>query len=162
MPTVYLGLGSNIDPQKNLGFALVELGKRFGKLETSSVYRSTAYGFDGDDFLNLVICLDTELPPIEVHAQLEQIHRAAGRDQAARGYSPRSLDIDLLLYDDLILDEPPIRLPRLDVLKFSFVLGPLVEIAPELVHPETNRSLQDHWDQFDADSHPITRESVIL
>ncbi len=161
MPTVYLGLGSNIEPQKNLGLGLKELEKRFGQLERSSVYRSQAYGFDGDEFLNMVVALDTGLTPIEVYDQIEEIQRIAGRDRAARGYSSRMLDIDLLLYDDLVVDEPPIRLPRPDVLRFSFVLGPLAEIAPELQHPETHQSYQDHWDKFDSGGHPITRESVI-
>ena len=160
MPTVYLGIGSNIDPQKNLVHALEELEKRFGRLEKSSVYRSKAYGFEGDEFLNMVVALDSEVTPIEIHAQLEEIQRAAGRDRATRGNSSRTLDIDLLLYDDLVMDEPPIRLPRPDVLRFSFVLGPLAEIAPELRHPETHQSYQDHWDNFDLASHPITRESV--
>ena len=84
MPTVYLGIGSNIHPQKNLVFALEELEKRFGKIEKSSVYRSKAYGFDGDEFLNMVVALGSELPPAEIHAQLEEIHRAAGRDRAVR------------------------------------------------------------------------------
>ncbi len=162
MPTIYLGIGSNIDPQKNLALALKELERRFGKLRKSSVYRSKAFGFDGDEFLNMVVALDSELPPAEIHAQLEDVHRAAGRDSETRGNSSRRLDIDLLLYDDLILDEPPIRLPRPDVLQFSFVLGPLAEIAPELRHPETHQSYRDHWDEFDSDSHPITREIVIL
>ncbi len=161
MPTVYLGLGSNIEPQKNLGLGLKELEKRFGKLEKSSVYRSKAYGFDGDDFLNMVVGLETRRAPIEIHDQIEEIHSAADRGRAARGYSSRTLDIDLLLYNDLVLDEPPIRLPRPDVLRFSFVLGPLAEIAPELVHPETHLSYQDHWDRFDASRHPITRQRVI-
>ncbi len=162
MPTVYLGIGSNIDPQKNLVHALKELEKRFGWLEKSSVYRSKAYGFEGDEFLNMVVALDSEVTPIEIHAQLEEIQRAVGRDRATRGNSSRTLDIDLLLYDDLVMDEPPIRLPRPDVLRFSFVLGPLAEIAPELRHPETHQSYQDHWDNFDSASHPITRERVIL
>jgi 2-amino-4-hydroxy-6-hydroxymethyldihydropteridine diphosphokinase len=162
VPTVYLGLGSNINPQENLGRALKDLESRFGKLKSSSVYRSRAYGFDGDDFLNMVVHFETELQPLEVHAETVRIQQAAGRNRASKGYSSRTLDIDLLLYDDQVVDEPPIRLPRADVLRFSFVLGPLAEIAPELVHPETGLSLRKHWDQFDADGHPITRESVIL
>jgi 2-amino-4-hydroxy-6-hydroxymethyldihydropteridine diphosphokinase len=106
VPTVYLGLGSNIEPKKNLGLALRELETRFGQLERSSVYRSKAYGFDGDDFLNMVVGLVTSLPPSEIHDQAEEIQRMAGRDESARGYSSRALDIDLLLYDDLIVDEP--------------------------------------------------------
>ncbi len=162
MPSVYLGLGSNIEPQKNLGLGLKALEKRFGKLEKSSVYRSKAYGFDGDDFLNMVVGLETGLPPIEIYDQTEEIQRMVGRDRVARGYSSRALDIDLLLYDDLVVDEPPIRLPRPDILCFGFVLGPLAEIAPKVLHPETHQSYQDHWEKFDAGRHPITPESVIL
>lgn len=161
MPTVYLGIGSNIDPQKNLVQALEELEIRFGKLRKSSVYRSEAYGFEGDEFLNMVVALASEATPIEIHAQLEEIQRAAGRNCAVRGYSSRTIDIDLLLYDDLVMDEPPIRLPRPDVLRFSFVLAPLAEIAPELRHPETRQSYRDHWDSFESESHPITRERFI-
>lgn len=161
MPVVFLGVGSNIDPRKNIALALEELEKRFGRLKKSSLYKSKAFGFDGDDFLNMVVRLGSELTPIDMHAQLERIQRAAGRDRTVRGNSSRTLDIDLLLYDDLIMDDPPIRLPRPDVLRFSFVLGPLAEIAPELQHPETRQSYQDHWDKFDIRSHPITRECVI-
>lgn len=162
MPTIYLGIGSNIDPRKNLPFALMELEKRFDIIEKSSVYRSKAFGFDGDEFLNMVVALISELTPIEIHAQLEDIQRAAARQREARGYISRTLDIDLLLYDDLLINEPPIRLPRPDVLRFSFVLGPMAEIAPELRHPETHQSYRDHWDKFDVAGHPITRERVIL
>ncbi len=162
MSTIFLGIGSNIDPRNNLVHAVNELEKRFGELEKSSVYRSKAFGFEGDDFLNMVVALNSELTPNEVHAQLEEIQRAAGRDSEAQGYSSRTLDIDLLLYDDLIVDEPPIRLPRQDVLHFSFVLGPLAEIAPELRHPETNQSYQAHWNDFDSASYPITLIPVTL
>ncbi|MFQ5982809.1 MAG: 2-amino-4-hydroxy-6-hydroxymethyldihydropteridine diphosphokinase [Woeseiaceae bacterium] len=162
MPAVYLGLGSNIEPQKHLRFGLFELERRFGRLTKSSVYRSKSYGFDGEDFLNMVVSLDTRLSPIELHGQIGEIQEAAGRDRTARGYSPRTLDIDILLYDDLVVDDPPIRLPRPDVLRFSFVLGPLAEIAPELVHPETGQSFEAHWRKFDVERHPISRVSVIL
>ncbi len=162
MPTIYLGIGSNISPRKNLVHALNELEKRFGKLEKSSVYRSKAYGFEGDDFLNMVIAFESKLTPIEIHGQLEEIQVSTGRDRAARGYSSRPLDIDLLLYDEIVMSEPPIRLPRSDVLRFSFVLGPLAEIAPDLRHPQTHKSYQDHWDDFDSENHPITRERVVL
>ena len=158
MPIVYLGLGSNIEPQKNLRLGLRELERRFGKLDRSSVYQSKAYGFDGDDFLNMVVGLDTKLLPIEVYDQIEEIQRATGRDRVVRGYLSRTLDIDLLLYNDLILDQAPIQLPRSDVLRFSFVLGPLAEIAPKLIHPEIGQSYQDLWAAFDTDRHPITRK----
>ena len=161
VPSVHLGIGSNIDAKKNLELALNELAKRFGELDKSSVYRSRAYGFDGDDFLNMVVAINSALTPTEIHEQLEDIQRIAGRDRETRGYASRTLDIDLLLYGDLVIDQPPIRLPRADVLRFSFVLGPLAEIAAELRHPETRQSYRVHWNNFDTDSHPITRECVI-
>lgn len=162
MPAVYLGIGSNIEPRRNLVLALADLERRFGELRRSSVYRSRAYGFDGDDFLNMVVTLESGLTPAEIHEQLEQIQRAAGRDEAARGYSSRTLDIDLLLYGDLVMNEGPIRLPRTDVLRFSFVLGPLAELAPDLLHPGTDRSYRDYWREFDVGDYPITREELIL
>ena len=161
VPSVHLCIGSNIDAKQNLELALNELQKRFGELDKSSVYRSKAYGFDGDDFLNMVVALHSALTPTEIYEQLEDIQRIFGRNREARGYASRTLDIDLLLYDDLVIDQPPIRLPRADVLRFSFVLGPLAEIAAELRHPETHQSYQEHWNNFDTDSHPITREFVI-
>jgi len=160
MAKVYLGLGSNIDPEKNLRLGIGELGARFGILELSNVYRSAAVGFDGDDFLNLVAGLESDARPAQLHAMLMEIHSLAGRMHSASRYSPRTLDIDLLLYDDLVLDEPPIRIPRSDILKYSFVLGPLAEIAPQLRHPETGKLITEHWAEFDKETHPLIATSL--
>ncbi len=162
MAKVYLGLGSNIDPEKNLRLGIGELGARFGVLELSNVYRSAAVGFDGDDFLNLVVGLESDASPAQLHAMLMGIHTLAGRTRGESRYSPRTLDIDLLLYDDLVLDEPPIRIPRSDILKYSFVLGPLAEIAPTLRHPRTGKLITEHWAEFDQDSHPLFATGVML
>jgi len=153
--TVYLGIGSNIDPENNLRLAVSELRRRFGELTISPTYRSVAAGFDGPDFLNLVVGLESSETPGSIHEHIDEIHKLAGRQKGAARYSSRPLDIDLLLYDDLILDAPPVKLPRADVLKYSFVLRPLAEIAPDLRHPQTGRSLLHHWQDFDADSHPL-------
>ena len=162
MASVYLGLGSNIDPEKNLGLGVSELRRRFGDLSISGIYRSAAIGFDGEDFLNLVVGLRTGDSPAEIHEQIDAIHEIAGRQRSDRRYSPRTLDVDLLLYDKLIIAEPPLRLPRPDVLKYSFVLKPLSEIAPDYVHPETGRTLSEHWQEFDVASHPLTLVRVVL
>ncbi len=162
MPKVYLGLGSNIDAEENLRRGLHELRRRYGELDVSGVYRSAAVGFEGDDFLNLVVGLDTNETPLGIYEQIESIHRVAGRQRGEERFSSRALDIDLLLYDDLILDEPPLRLPRNDILDYSFVLRPLAELAPDLVHPETGRTLAEHWQEFDERSQPLTPVSVIL
>ncbi len=162
MARVYLGIGSNIDAEKNLRLGVCELRSLFGDLAISQTYKSAAVGFDGPDFLNLVVGLDTSETPKAIHEHIEAIHRLAGRQTGAARYSSRSLDIDLLLYDDLIMEARPIKLPRADVLKYSFVLRPLAEIAPDLIHPNTGRPLQDHWQEFDDTAHPLTPVDISL
>ena len=156
MATVYLGLGSNFDPERNLRRGIDELRRRFGALELSLVYRNKAVGFHGADFLNLVARLDTEASLAQIDAEIESIHTLVGRHRGADKFASRPLDIDLLLYDDLIQREPGPRVPREDILEYSFVLRPLAELAPELVHPVTGRTIAEHWRAFDAASQPLT------
>lgn len=162
MAKVYLGLGSNVEPKKHLQLGIRELGKYFGALELSNIYQSASVGFDGEDFLNLVVGLESDSSPAEIHDIIEEIHSCANRQRGESRYSPRTLDIDLLLYDDLILNVAPVYLPRADILKYSFVLGPLAEIAPDLRHPETGRLITEHWAEYDKDSHPLAAASVVL
>lgn len=162
MTDVYLGLGSNIEPEKHLRLGIQALGSAFGLLELSNVYRSAALGFDGDEFMNLVVGLKTDEDPLAIHALIEGIHTLAGRQRGESRYAPRSLDIDLLLYGDLIRHEPPICVPRSDILEYSFVLGPLAEIAPTLRHPETGRQISEHWAEYDKGRHPLTATDVML
>lgn len=162
MARVYLGLGSNADPEENLRLGVAELRRRFGDLEISRVYRGAAVGFEGADFLNLVVGLSCDDSPSEIHAQIEAIHKLAGRQRNAAKFSSRPLDIDLLLYGDLVMDDPPVHVPRADILKYGFVLRPLKELAPKLIHPETGQSLEAHWQAFDADRHHLTPVSIIL
>jgi len=160
--TVYVGLGSNIDPEANLHLGVRELRARYGELQLSAVYRSRAVGFEGEDFLNLVASFETDSSPEAVCDEIELIHTLAGRDRSDGKWAPRSLDIDLLLYDDLVIDEKPVRIPRNDVLEYSFVLRPLAELAPDLRHPVTGRTMLQHWQGFDAASHPLDVVGVIL
>lgn len=162
MATVYLGLGSNIDPEENLRFGVGELRRHYGELRLSNVYRNAAVGFEGADFLNLVVGLVSDEPPASIHATIEAIHDGVGRQRSEGRYSSRPLDIDLLLYDDLVSEGPPVRLPRRDVLEYSFVLLPLTELAPDYVHPETGRRLAEHWQECDARRHPMTLVDVTL
>ena len=143
MPEVFVGVGSNIEPEVNLRVALDELERRFAPLLVSSVYRSRAFGFDGDDFLNLVVGFGTPLAAVDVDAELSAIEYAGGRVRAAERFGPRTLDLDLLLYGRCA--DPALRLPRDDVRAYPFVLGPLAEIAPDLVHPIHGDRMADAW-----------------
>lgn len=162
MARVYLGLGSNIDPEANLALAIRELRSRYGDLALSPVYKSAAVGFEGADFLNLVVGLDSQDSPVEIHTVIEGIHDLSGRTRGSEKFSSRPLDIDLLLYDDLVLEHERFHLPRRDVLDYAFVLGPLAEIAPQFVHPETHRTIADHWAEFDVASQPLQLVDDIL
>lgn len=161
MGTIYLGLGSNIDPEEHLGLAVRRLRERYGEIEASAVYRSAAVGFEGDDFLNLVVRLRSEETPVQICEEIERLHDLAGRVRSAGKWASRPLDIDLLLYDDLIVEEPPVRVPRSDVLDYSFVLRPMAELAPDLVHPVTGKTMLEHWQAFDADSQPLELVGII-
>lgn len=162
MAKVYLGLGSNIDAERNLRMGVDELRRRYGDLEVSGAYKSKAFGFAGADFLNLVVGLDTETGPASIEAAIEDIHELAGRHRGEEKFAARALDIDLLLYGDLVKTDAPPQLPRADILDYSFVLCPLAEIAPETVHPLTKKTMSQHWQEFDQASHPVTSIDVIL
>ena len=155
MATVYVGLGSNIDPETNLRLGIRELRKRYGELRLSTVYRSKPIGFAGDDFLNLVAGFESDDLPQAIHEQIEFIHKLSGRDSEGGKWESRPLDIDLLLYNDLVIDEQPVQIPRSDVLEYSFVLRPLAELAPSLEHPLTGKTMLEHWQEFEASSHPL-------
>ena len=162
MARVYLGLGSNIDAEENLRLGIAELRSRYGCVDLSAVYQSAALGFDGDDFLNMVVGLTSDESPLDMHRQIEEIHALSGRRRRADRLTSRPLDIDLLMYDDVVSAGPPLRLPRQDVLECSFVLRPFAELAPDVVHPETGRSLAAHWRDFDATRHPLVPVNVVL
>ena len=160
MATVYVGLGSNIDPEQNLEFGIAELRRRYGEVDVSAVYRSAAVGFEGEDFLNLVGRFESESEPAEICQAIAAIHKLVGRDSGDGKWESRPLDIDLLLYNDRVMENP--RVPRDDVLEYSFVLRPLAELAPDLTHPVTGRTMLEHWQEFDASRHPLEAVDVTL
>jgi len=162
MAIVFLGLGSNIQPQESLRSAVAELRARFGGITLSSVYKSKALGFAGEDFLNLVARIDTRLSMTAICELLEEIHERSGRERGSVKFSSRRLDIDLLLYDQLVEDHPHVRVPRSDVLEYSFVLVPLAEIAADFIHPVSGQSIAEHLLGFDLSAHPLIKQDLIL
>lgn len=152
MPRVYVGIGSNIDRETHVRLGVEDLRKHFGVLQLSSVYESEALGFDGEPFYNLVAGFDTRESVDQVVATLVQIEKRQGRVHGGERYSARTLDIDLLLYDDLVARTDEYHVPRDEIPRYAFVLQPLAEIAAEHRYPQTGESFASMWAQFDKSS----------
>ncbi len=149
MATVFVGVGSNIDREDNIRAGIQALRERFSNVLTSVVYESRAVGFEGDNFYNMVVSLETELAPRELQDAFHEIENSFGRKRGGPRYISRTLDLDLLLYDDLVCDEDGLQLPREDVTMFAFVLRPLSELAGELRHPVLAQTYIDLWKDFE-------------
>lgn len=145
MSTAYLGLGSNVDAERHIRIAIQALQAEFGELALSPVYRSEAVGFEGDDFLNLAARIETDKSPLELRDFLRALEQAHGRDRNTPKWSDRTLDIDILLYDDLIVYDDQLEIPRKEILKFAHVLKPLADLAPDRVHPVERRTIAEIW-----------------
>ncbi len=157
MSKVYLGLGSNLHAHKHLHNALTALARRFGSLEISPVYESRAVGFVGNNFLNLVVAIETDLEPQALVPFLKDIERNNGRDSNSPKFSDRTLDIDILVYDQWVGEAEGLSLPRAEILKHAFVLKPFADLAPDYIHPLSGRSLSEHWQDFPARDQPLWR-----
>ncbi|MGB2105987.1 MAG: 2-amino-4-hydroxy-6-hydroxymethyldihydropteridine diphosphokinase [Porticoccaceae bacterium] len=155
MALVYLSLGSNIDRKRHISAALDALAERFGSLEISTVYESVAVGFEGDSFYNLVVGINSDLAVGEITKILKHIEDCNGRDRSAPKFGPRSLDIDILTVDNLAGEIDGIKLPRNEVLKNAFVLQPLAELADNMIHPLTQKTIGQHWQEFDKTSQDL-------
>jgi 2-amino-4-hydroxy-6-hydroxymethyldihydropteridine diphosphokinase len=153
----FLGLGSNINREKNIAFALQSLWQQFGELQRSAIYESESVGFAGSHFHNLVVKISTSLTLVELSKTLRSIEDAAGRDRSKPKFSPRTLDIDILLYDNCVGDFDGIQLPRDEILKNAFVLLPLSELAPDLLHPVQKKSFAQLWQEFDKSKQKLWR-----
>lgn len=145
MGLALLSLGSNIEARRHLDLAVAALRENFGELRVSAYYRTPAVGFDGDDFLNAAAVLNTELDPRELDAWLHALEDAHGRRRDVPRFSSRTLDIDLVYYDDVVLKGPGnLEIPRPE-LKHAFVLGPLAEVAPDFIDPVRRQTLAALW-----------------
>jgi 2-amino-4-hydroxy-6-hydroxymethyldihydropteridine diphosphokinase len=156
MPQVYVAAGSNIEPKRNLARAVGEIERQFPGVRFSPWYRNTAAGFEGDDFVNLVAGFATELPLSDVLERLHAIETLCGRPRDAPRWAPRSMDLDVLLYGDLVCDEAAVKLPRPDLLRRAYMLGPLAALAPQVLHPTAGRTIGELWREFDQAAHPLT------
>ena len=141
----YLSLGSNVEPERHLRAAVAALRARFGEVLLSPVYRTRSVGFDGTDFLNAAAVIESDLDPFALNDWLHALEDRHGRRRDVPRFSSRTLDIDVVLFDEAILDGPGnLQVPRRELAE-TFVLKPLAEIAPDLRVPGDGRTLAELW-----------------
>lgn len=157
---VYLSLGSNENPKHHLKLATEALKNAFGEILLSPVYRTPAVGFEGPDFLNSAARIKTDMDVYALDAWLHQLEDSHGRRRDVPRYSSRTLDIDIIFYDDLILSGPGnLCIPRPE-LKHPFVLKPLADIAPDFRDPLSGKTLARCWAEHPNFKHGFIEEYI--
>ena len=153
---IFISVGSSIDRDRHITASLDALHQHFGPLELSPIYESEAVGFKGDPFYNLVVAAYTDLSILAVNQLFKDIEQANGRVFGEKKCAARTLDLDLLLYNDIVTEQP-IVLPRDEILYHAFVLQPLADIAPDKTHPVTGQTYARMWRDFDKMSQDLWR-----
>ncbi len=151
--TIYLSLGSNLgDRPQNLHNAISFLPPKVQSIRQSSIYETEPWGYaDQPAFLNMVIEGETDLEPPDLLIFLKEIEVSMGRQETFR-FGPRLIDLDILFFDKLILDSPTLTIPHPRIIERAFVLIPLAEVAPEMVHPVLKKTVQELKTAVDASS----------
>lgn len=145
---VYVSIGSNIEAEINVRLGIAEMRRDFGTLILSPVYQSAAVGFVGDDFLNMVAGFDTSAEVREVVQTLRAIEDRLGRDRSQTRFSKRPIDLDILTYDALVLDQQHLQIPRHEIIENAYVLKPLCDIAADEMHPVLKQSFRQLWEKM--------------
>ncbi|NOY72065.1 MAG: 2-amino-4-hydroxy-6-hydroxymethyldihydropteridine diphosphokinase [Gammaproteobacteria bacterium] len=149
MAQIYISVGSNVNPEQSIRQGMLALTDQFGSVAVSQIYESEAIGFVGANFLNFVVAAVVSSKPLEVASVLRKMEEELGRCRQAPRLSSRTLDLDLLLYDQNILDHVDLQLPRAEITEHAFVLKPLAEIAGNSIHPVLGVTYDTLWDAYD-------------
>jgi len=160
MAEVFIGIGSNIEPEKNIPDCIGILQSRFGQLTLSPVYESEPVGFHGANFYNMVVGLITDLVPDELVDCLHTIENGFDRSRDTERFSSRTMDLDLLLYDDLIIDKDNISIPREEIIKYAFVLRPLADIVGTYKHPVLGKTYSELWREFNKEGIKLQQVNI--
>jgi 2-amino-4-hydroxy-6-hydroxymethyldihydropteridine diphosphokinase len=148
VPRCFVSIGSNIERERNIVNAVRALDNAYGPLTLSRIYETAPVGFDGDNFYNLVAGFNTDTELTQLLERLIDIERASGRRRDVKAFNSRTLDLDLLLYGDLCQHDGKVDIPRRELTEHAFVLRPLAEIAPDLQHPESGKTMRELWRAF--------------
>lgn len=155
MASVYVSVGSNINREHNLRGGIAALREHYGPIRLSTVYESASVGFAGDNFYNLVLSFGSDESIAQICQRLREIEERFGRVRGGAKFSSRTLDLDLLLYDDVIQHGDGVDIPREEITRNAFVLLPLAELAPELMHPELHQTYHALWQAYDQASQSL-------
>ena len=159
---VYVAAGSNVEPERYLRLAAKESALKFPGARFSAAYKNAAVGFEGEDFINFVVGFSTDMPVEAVIAELQRIEGLCGRTRDAPKWAPRSMDLDILVFGDRVCDLPGLVLPRPDLLKRPYMLGPMAELAPDFLHPSRLSTMAQLWENFDRAAHSMVRVEIGL
>jgi 2-amino-4-hydroxy-6-hydroxymethyldihydropteridine diphosphokinase len=162
MKDVYVAAGSNVEPEKSLARACREIADTWPGVRFSRAYRNKAVGFEGPDFINLVLGFGTDDSLESVLARLRDIETLCGRPRNAPKWASRTMDLDVLLFGDRVEKTADYTLPRPDLLKRPYMLGPMAEIAPGVRHPLAGKTIGELWQEFDRDAHPMVPVAIML
>lgn len=159
---VCISIGSNIEPGYHVPHSISVINAAYGPLVCSTLYRTSAIGFEGSDFINGVIFFRSNVTPLLLRDQLKTMEVLADRGHPEK-LADRKLDLDLLLYGSEIFESGDLVLPRPHMLDYAYILGPLSEVAPNIIHPITGRSFAWHWNNFSGENaslKPITMDEI--
>jgi 2-amino-4-hydroxy-6-hydroxymethyldihydropteridine diphosphokinase len=161
-PRVFVAMGSNLDAHNRLLQAAGALKSNFPDVRYSGCYRNPAFGFNGPDFINAVAGFESALPIAQLLQLMRAIEAQCGREARAPKWVPRAMDLDLLLYGDVIGNGPGYTLPRPDLLQRVYMLGPLAELAPTAIYPPEGPTIGELWQQFPRSAHTLERLELDL
>ena len=162
MSLVYIGIGSNVDREENIRSCIKSLDEKYSVIALSPLYETSSMGFDGPNFYNLVCCFETSQDVVVLKTELSVIEKNHGRSMNETKFSSRTLDIDILYYDDLIYEDDNLKLPRKEIIQYDFVLQPLVDIAPEFIHPQIKKTNKEIMDEFNIEKNIIKEIPINL